>query len=117
MPLNDISCTSVLRASLPIAANAPRTFSCSAGICACTTSRMSAIASAPFGAGPSASGHHSVRKCWYNAVGGVSARLCTMGKERTKDASTATGKLLTNFSHPLSGVGTAPARSVSQCTK
>ena len=41
----------------------------------------------------------------------------TTEKERMNESSTACGNLRTNFSAPPSGDGSAPPRSVSQCTK
>eukprot|EP00967_Tisochrysis_lutea_P083005 scaffold115120_cov31-Tisochrysis_lutea.AAC.8 len=73
----------------------------------------------PSGAGPSlrTSPQRCTRYCSKMLVSDSTASLFTTEKESMKDASTACGNRWTNFCEPRSGVGSAPARSVSQCTK
>jgi hypothetical protein len=59
----------------------------------------------------------SGRATIHSAVGVMVARRCTMAIELISVRNTSVGNLSTNFSAPCSGVGSAPARSVTQWRK
>eukprot|EP00965_Chrysotila_dentata_P016528 547390-Pleurochrysis_carterae.AAC.3 len=88
--------------------------------CAWTTSRIAATASGGGGRGPSRLWRSAHEYSRYDSRSSVSVLLvsaCTNCTVSTIDERTEKGKREANCSHPRSGAGTAPARSVSQWIK
>jgi hypothetical protein len=116
--------------------------SCDPSTCACATSRIRAIADSPIGSVCScvmgarmlrvldasdgspiafacapAAAHEDSRYDSYTSVSLRNASSWMTPNDLMNEASTACGNCSTNLSDPSRGVGTAPARSVSQCVK